>query len=228
MSHNYPKDEFVFPSVTTVIGEATDKDGLVYWSAGVAVDYIEAHWDECNGDGWDDVLKAARTHFKTLSTEALEIGSEVHELIEKSLIKKRWLILDTNKDEVVECYVAFCRFWAEHKVKATKLEHTVYGDSWAGTLDFKGLLDGKKTLLDWKTSKAIYWSSMGPQLAAYWVADNRECEQAGILRLDKKTGEYELKLLQPKRLEKYYREYQHMVALYFERHPIIAKKAGVI
>ena len=73
----------------------------------------------------------------------------------------------------------------------------------------------------------MYMDSMGPQISSYWVADGRWAEQAGILRLDKVTGEYELKLLQPKRLEKYYREFEWMVGLYFERHPIIKKRAGV-
>lgn len=131
--------------------------------------------------------------------------------------------LDTQKKN---CIHAFHSFFKDYELMPEKLEFTVYGYRWAGTMDFKGYLDGKKTLLDWKTSKAIYWSSMGPQLGAYWVADGRWAEQAGILRLDKISGEYELKLLKPKRLEKYYREFKHMVGLYFERHPRIAKKAG--
>ena len=92
-------------------------------------------------------------------------------------------------------------------------------------MDFKGLLDGKKTLIDWKTSKALYMNSMGPQIGAYWVADNRWAEQAGILRLDKLSGEYELKLVKPKMLEVYYKRFEAMVNLYFECHPIIKKKA---
>ena len=130
------------------------------------------------------------------------------------------------KNEITTAFNAFLKFYADYNVVPYQLEYTVFGYGWAGTMDFKGLLNNKKTLLDWKTSKAIYWSSMGPQIAAYWVADGRWAEQAGILRLDKQSGEYELKLLKPKRLEKYYREYTHMASLYFERHPIIAKKAG--
>ena len=123
-------------------------------------------------------------------------------------------------------FAAFMHFFYNNTLIPVEIEYAVYGDGWAGTMDFKGYLNGKKTLLDWKTSKSIYLDSMGPQLAAYWVADGRWAEQAGILRLDKVKRIYELKLLKPKRLEKYYREYTHMVNLYFERHPIIAKKAG--
>ena len=231
MSHTYKKGKHELPSVTTIIGEATDKDGLVYWSANAAVDYLCEHSTGLCGEHQDEIVKTARTHFKTISKEALSIGSEVHACIESYLKYDDISFLrfpKSKKDESLSCLEAFEFFKFDHELKPLKLEYTVFGEGhWAGTMDFKGILDGKKTLIDFKTSKAIYWSSMGPQLGAYWVADGRWAEQAGILRLDKVTGEYELKLLQPKRLEKYYREFQHMVELYFERHPIIAKRAGV-
>jgi hypothetical protein len=231
MSHTYKKGELQYPSVTTIIGECSDKNALIQWSSNSAVQFCIDHWEQMQGLGIDSCLNAARFDYRRLSKEALKVGSEVHNTIEYDLKHGACLIGSEVKlscPEADNAMMAYLHFRTDNTLDPQKVEYTVYGDGWAGTMDFKGLLDGKKTLLDWKTSKAIYMDSYGPQLGAYWVADGRWAEQAGILRLDKVKGEYELKLLKPKRLEHYYNIFCAMTELYFLRHPIIAKKAGIL
>lgn len=64
----------------------------------------------------------------------------------------------------------------------------------AGICDWFALIDGKVSLPDWKTSKAIY-SSYRYQTAAYARAIEEEVgivvEDRWILRIDKQTGEFE-------------------------------------
>ena len=86
------------------------------------------------------------------------------------------------------------------------------------------MFDGKKYVIDWKSSKAIYASDYGPQIAAYRSTFD-DVEGCGILRLDKLTGEPEWKDFS-KRYESDLNIFNKMVELYFARHPIIAKKAG--
>ena len=61
----------------------------------------------------------------------------------------------------------------------------------AGTFDAIGIIEGKRTLIDFKSSKGFY-DTYELQLAGYMSAlmeyDNLLPETAGILRLDKNTG----------------------------------------
>ena len=231
MSHKYKDGHNILPSVTTIISECSNKDALIQWAGNSARDYIIDHWEFMQGMCIDYHLNAARFAYRQLSRDALNTGSEVHAVIEYDLKHNQLLIgreLSCSTDDAYNALMGYMHFKTDYRLEPTGVEFTVIGPGWAGTMDFKGMLDGKSTLLDWKTSKAIYMDSMGPQLAAYWVADGRWADQAGIVRLDKKTGDYELKLIKPKRLEHYYNIFQKMADLYFTRHPIIAKKAGVV
>ena len=63
-------------------------------------------------------------------------------------------------------FIAFLKWAEEHNVKPISLEQTVYGDGWAGTLDFYGYFNGRLYVIDWKSSKAHY-PEMRYQVAAY-------------------------------------------------------------
>ena len=129
-----------------------------------------------------------------------------------------------QKQKVLAGFVAFLEWRDAVKLEPIALEETVYGNCWGGTLDFRGLLDGKPYVIDFKTSKAIYASDYGPQIAAYKSTfDN--VDGCGILRLDKETGLPEWKDFS-KRYESDLNVFNKMVELFMARHPIISKKAG--
>ena len=235
MSHKYKKDGFEYPSVTTIISDCTDKSGaLTQWAANMtsqyAISWIDDHsYCDLNTGSWvvdsehmEEVLEDARFNFRNVSQEALDIGSAVHDAIEYYLIKG--MTPELKDDKAKSGFDAFLKFEDDHKLKPLGLEETVYGNCWAGKLDYRGLFDGKKYVIDWKSSKAIYASDYGPQIAAYRSTFD-DVEGCGILRLDKLTGEPEWKDFS-KRYESDLNIFNKMVELYFARHPIISKKAG--
>ena len=101
-----------------------------------------------------------------------------------------------QKQKVLAGFVAFLEWKDAVKLEPIALEETVYGNCWAGTLDLRCLLNGKSYVIDFKTSKAIYASDYGPQIAAYRSTFNNYASLdisddvlgCGILRLDKETG----------------------------------------
>jgi ATP-dependent exoDNAse (exonuclease V) beta subunit len=247
-----PKGKKVIPSVTQIISDCTDSSApLMQWSANQCREWIKENVGQQEIGIYpvtDEHLDEMRFNFRKVSQKALDIGSEVHNAIEMYLQRR----LDGKEDLAatdpiwrklsVEGRNAFNAFiaWEEtHNLKPIALEHTVYGNGWAGTLDFYGHFDDKLYVIDWKSSKAHY-PEMRYQVAAYrhaiWdetyfynlglniEAKKEYPEGSGILRLDKETG-----LPDWKDHSKTYKQdlniFNRMVDLYFERHPIIRKRA---
>lgn len=175
------------PSCTHITGQL-DKPALTYWAAGAACDYILDNIEGDNGrvnfNELMPIIESARKNFRTVSRVALDAGSRIHEAIEVYL--KTGKEPYTKDDQVVSGFLAFLEWKDAHKVEPIQLEYTVYGYDWAGTLDFYGMFDGKKYVIDWKSSKGIY-DEMRYQVAGYRSAVG-DCEGCGILRLDKTTG----------------------------------------
>jgi hypothetical protein len=229
MPHTYKHGKLIYPSVTTIIGDCLNKAGaLNQWAANSAVGSVKDHWEEMQGMGIGECLNAARFDYKRLSREALDIGSEFHNIAEHALkCPGMFIEADRNVDINIldNCVDAFESWRENNEIDVIETERTVLGEHWGGTLDLECDLNGIHTIVDYKTSKAFYMDSMLPQLAAYWSVT--DAEEAGILRVDKETGEYEYKRLKKKQLEKGLRIFNAMLNLYLIRHPIIAKRAGV-
>ena len=200
----YTKDGIKYPRCTNIIGDCTDKSGgLVPWATECFVKWIR---DNCPSDTYPgcylvcgEELNQARFAYKTVSDKALDVGSEVHRLVEHFLQwkldgKGLWSrkIPKKEKVEVTNAFNAFYKWQEEHDLKPIELEKTVYGSRWAGTLDFYGYFDGKLYVIDWKTSKAknkktgkgIYPENRY-QVAAYrWAMEENE-----TIRIIKEFGE---------------------------------------
>ena len=237
----YKKDEWLYPSVTKIIDDCTDKSApLMGWATGEMGKWIRKNCEFIEDDNMDffnvseDDLGSARFAYKDVSQEALDVGSEVHHAIEKYLggilEKTRGPeyaddIIDGLSGQSANAFGAFLQWADEHNLKPIALEQTVYGNGWGGTLDIKCLLDGKKFVIDLKTSKAFY-KEMAYQVAAYRYASGNDVVGCGVLRLDKSTG-----LPEWKDTSKTYvsdlNVFEKMVDLYFARHPRIKKGAGL-
>jgi len=189
----YEKEGIKYPRCTQIIGDCTDKSGaLIQWGANCVVEWIRDNCDKFYNEyeeGTQDktyiiddyALNQARFAYKTVSDKALDVGSEVHRLVEHFLQwkldgKGLWSrkIPKKEKVEVTNAFNAFYKWQEEHNLKPIELEKTVYGSRWAGTLDFYGYFDDKLYVIDWKTSKpknkktgkGIY-PEMRYQVAAY-------------------------------------------------------------
>ena len=188
----YEKDGIKYPRCTNIISDCTSKgDAMTQWAANCAVEYIKNNMcadPSCPyiGDEIFELLEKARFAFKTVSDKALDVGSEVHGLIEEYLkytLEHRdgWIWPDGMSEEVHNAFKAFWDWSIDHNLKPIELEKTVYGSRWAGTLDFYGYFDDRLYVIDWKTSKpknkktgkGIY-PEMRYQVAAYREAIHKE------------------------------------------------------
>ena len=224
--HYYNKGELKLPSVTTIESDCTDKSqALCQWSANMVCEWIKQKIKPSCGE-WtvtEEDLDKARMNYREVSKDALDIGSTVHAAIEE------WLKTGNEpkdpRPEVLSAFLAFLEFFDAHNMETIEVEFTVYGDYWAGTLDLYCEFNGKRYVIDFKTSKAHYPNEMGPQIAAYRSRVNDKVDGCGILRLDKITGYPDWKDYS----KRYIRDLEHfslMVPLYMHRHPMIARAAG--
>lgn len=123
---------------------------------------------------------------------AAERGTRVHaaaELLDKSgstEIEEEYL-------PYLEAYAAFLR---EHDVNWELIEHAGFHPDflYAGTVDRYGVLDGKRTLVDIKTTYTVHKPLCAASLNLYRLileANGYPVEQMAILHL-RKTGKYRL------------------------------------
>lgn len=195
-----------YPSVTTLIDEGTSSKGLMYWSANCVVEYIQDHLDDIRNGiiTADDIdLERAKLYHQEKSQEALDIGSEVHNIIEQWIKEKLmgWeLAVVPSSEEASNSLKAFFKWVDDVSFTPLASELTVYSHKhrYAGTLDCVARINGKVYVIDFKTSKAHY-DTASYQISAYRKA---LCEMIkagdisfpiprgiGVLRLDKETGE---------------------------------------
>lgn len=123
--------------------------------------------------------------------EAANRGTAVHNAIENYTLY--------GVKDIPECYEgyfeAFRSWWKEQNPQALATECRVYHKSllYAGTADMPVLIDGKKILVDFKTSAAVNKMLTGVQLEAYSKAYESHgviFDGKAILHL-KPTGQYQ-------------------------------------
>lgn len=97
---------------------------------------------------------------------ASDFGTAVHLACELDDLGE--LDIERLDESLVPYLKAWRKFSAEHNVGWEKIEHQVYHGTmrFAGTLDRFGLVNGRRTVVDIKSSVQLY-PSVGPQLAAY-------------------------------------------------------------
>ena len=193
------EDLVQIPSVTRIIDSCFPKQ-LTEWAAKAGA---EADLDSWNSnlevrDKYDLIINA----HKKIGEEAANIGSKVH----------NWLRMYINEagpqhffrpEGGEKCIDAFLEWEKTRQVKWEESERLVFQAArairYAGTADALAEIDGKKFVVDFKTSKKIY-KSYYLQVAAYASALNDELGldddnkyQGMILRLDKETGKFQEK-----------------------------------
>ncbi len=189
MSRSYPIEGIEFPSVTTILGVLGKGDALLGWAAKCAINYIRANISD--DVSLETVLQNAAVEWKSAREEAADIGTEIHDLIHK-YIKFGKDAAGDLRPEVVNGFIAFLDWEKAHKVQwiSTEMQIVSRVHGFAGTLDAICLFDGKKYLIDFKSSKGFY-DGYDMQLAAYRIGAaemGSQTEGCGILRLDKETG----------------------------------------
>jgi len=165
------------PSTTTIL-DVIGSPALMGWSAKMGtkkLKILDASVRKIlNGDGFDVVYQTAcklaeNTWLKEGETsdfwksgyesskEAADHGTLAHASFEmflqgKSVDKKSLSKESANAFEVFE------KFAADNQIETIDTEHTFYNCAlnYAGTADWRGRINGKLTLADWKTSTGIF------------------------------------------------------------------------
>ncbi len=133
---------------------------------------------------------------------AAALGNVIHDLIHLDLTGKPVPV--PSDDKVADVFIQYQNWKREVEFKLVDTEMVVWSTKYlyAGKLDTVGWVEGKLTLVDFKTSASIY-REMACQIAAYaqaWTectprlygADNRQIERLKIIRLGKENPEFEV------------------------------------
>lgn len=194
MSRIYNIEGVEYPSVTTILDTLAKGDGILNWAVNCAMDYIRVN--EKAGFDLDHLLRNAADNWRVMLDEAAGIGTEVHDIIQEYIATGRQNI-ENRREKVQQSFAAFLKWQYEHAITWIKSEMQVVSHTYgyAGTLDAICIYEGRKYVIDFKTSSG-FWDSYRLQIAAYRHAaeeGGHKTEGTGILRLDKKTGQPEFK-----------------------------------
>jgi hypothetical protein len=159
--------EYRLRSVTSVLG-VLNKEALIQWAVDQSMDYIRELVDY-DADGvarftqpdLEALLRKARmAHYRT-KTEAAELGTIAHDYVEAFLRTGEEQDMSDQDARVANCYGLFRRWWDQAGLSVIQTELMVYHAplGYAGQLDFLAADQaGNPVLVDWKTSKHIYWN----------------------------------------------------------------------
>jgi hypothetical protein len=163
--YEHPNTGDLVPSVTNVIG-VLDKPALPRWAAKMVAETAYrmrnslAEMDEAEAV---DMLKGAPW---SKATRAADRGTDIHAYLEARV--NGWTP-EPLSGEAVRYKRAADDWFEAYRPELVASELTVFHPKYAGTGDLWCRIDGRMTVLDFKTSKAIY-SEAALQLAALWGA----------------------------------------------------------
>lgn len=194
--HAYRYGEKFVPGVTSVL-KLLNKPALVPWAANQCASYVKSKAkDGMTRPEIVALADEARKAYQRFTDEAADIGSLVHNYAE-SVLKGEEVALPEHPAAVKGCN-AFEEWRKSHEIKCLASEMIIFSKEmfYAGTADFYGYIDGELVVADFKTSSGI-WNEYLLQTAAYQLAIEEEAnvkiQARWIIRLDKKTGDFEAK-----------------------------------
>jgi len=222
-------DEKGLPLISnTGATKVLDKPALLGWVAKEMGIFMKLNWDitrEYTEEEKIELIEKAKTEYRWVSKKAMDIGKEIHELVEKWIKGEK---VPLPKDpKVLNGYTAFLKYQKEHKSKWLLSERLVYSRKHkvSGTMDALELIEAEKSLYptDFKSSKGIY-DEMNFQVGGYQMMLEEEIQylltlpfkeikdpkdkiivkaykkyggfkQRKIIRFGKIDGEFEVKIL---------------------------------
>lgn len=168
--HSYLLDGEKVPGVTTIIGDAIPKPGLIKWAAEQTWKYAIDHWDELAAVPLSErITRLENARFEHLG-EASERGTEVHKQIVRYLAGEP-VIPPDGLEGHIDAAIKFVEEW---QLQELLVEVPVFSREfgYAGRFDaLARLSDGLLWLLDWKTHEKGPFMDSVLQLAGYRYAD---------------------------------------------------------
>jgi len=168
--------------------------------------------------GWANYLGFKRMKVDDVLETSAHIGTMVHHLIQCELMNMYTIKIYGStycKLAITQMYSNYLIWRTTHyDMKPIFMEKSFSNKTFGGTADFYGLVNGKLTIVDFKTSKKIYMS-MFIQLAGYIILLERaghEIEQVMILLVNEKGVEE--KIIAREDMEEYVGIFKILVLLY--------------
>ena len=240
--HEYTVNNKTVFGVTSIISIIA-KPALLYWAVNQSVEYLKANlqpgvaFDELQIKNLLDGCKYA--HRKNLG-KAADIGKMTHHWIEeyiKARINKETPPKRPVNTELNNAIDSFFEWAKKNKVQLIASEQKIYSKKYkyAGTLDLEAMVNGKRTIIDFKTSKAIY-DDYFLQSTAYLIAREEETGKkydggVMILRLSKedtskKITSFEVKKVDAENLAMYKKVFLSCLEIY--KWQMILKQQAII
>ncbi len=162
----YPYNNRKLPSVTTIIDYALGlPEELAEWATKQALLQVQREQKGGKVFTQKEVLEVGLNARRSILRKSQILGTQVHQAIQNH---NNGLSYEFD-DEKHQIYFDAFYNWAKHRKLIPILqEEKVYNPDhgYAGRIDFYGELDGKKVLIDFKTSNQVRWT-YGLQLSAY-------------------------------------------------------------
>lgn len=193
------------PSVTGVCGVVDKSRPLLIWASNLCRDFL---WKLPVAQRVNAAIQQACDLYNEKKVEASDTGTIVHDFCEKwvkSQIENSTepfdvgeYMKDVHDESAINGITAFWEWCSTHDIFWLMSEKIVYSKvhNYVGTFDATAIIDGRKTIIDFKTSSRVnkeYWLQTSAYLQAL-------CEETGekpehydriVLRFDKKTGFFE-------------------------------------
>jgi CRISPR/Cas system-associated exonuclease Cas4 (RecB family) len=203
--HLYTVNGNTVYGVTSIVG-VLDKPALLYWAVNQTILFLSGALkpgiilDEVQ---IKEVLDQAKMAHRVKKDKSADLGTMIHEWLEKYIkarIAKGVLPELPVNVEMRKAIDSFFQWAKDNKVALISAERKIYSDKYgyAGTLDLEAIVNGKRTIIDFKTSNAIY-DEYFIQASAYLMALEEELNKPVnggviILRLPKsQTDNLEVK-----------------------------------
>ena len=158
-------------SVSRICGIVDKSDALLIWASRLCSDYLLSLPVNARSD--EEVKRAVNIH-REKKEEAANIGTLAHAWAESYI--KSWDISFPEDPHVINAVNGFLDWTSQHKIEWLASERFVYSDeyNYVGICDAIAVIDGKKYLVDFKTSNRIRKLEYGMQTAAYVYAYEEE------------------------------------------------------
>lgn len=201
--HRYTVDNVPVPSATTIL-KVMAKPALEGWAVKMTAEFfrpiLKDGIESCSNSQVEEIIKAAKRYRFEVSKEATDIGTAAHNWAEEYILNKIAGSEDIpdlpDNESAVHAIKAFLEWESENDVVYLAAERKVFSREYhfAGTLDVHCIVNGINTILDFKTSKALY-EDYYLQLSCYAAALEEETgeavDQLLVLRIPKDGTEFE-------------------------------------
>lgn len=188
---------------TTTITGIIHKEGLVPWASKLA-----AYFMRDNVKGTTSIValaEEAKGQHQVASQRGKDAGTAGHALVEAILKGEKVTVPDNPQIKSVA--IAFNSWMTDFNPKVVGVEVPIYSrlHGFAGKFDLLCEINGKLTVVDFKTSNASYYNPDGiyaenyAQMGAYSIGieemEGKEVEEMMIVNLSKEDEKYRLKTL---------------------------------